>query len=193
MSAGITASIWIICEYTELYLCEIKYIAWKRWQDENNPIFCQAGLAKIHCSTLIVSHTLGGRRVGWIMTFVISAILDGCARCLPLDSFSFSLSFSLFLLYLFYCVERRTVLDHCASDYSFFLSFSLSLFLFLFESYIISDILTLMYKYFSISRLFSHSRLPLRIQTRERFAKSIVHERVGRGENSVITYIYKLA
>lgn len=53
---------------------------WKRGQTRITQFSVKQDLVKIHCPTLSVPHTLGGRRVGWIMTFVISAILDGCAR-----------------------------------------------------------------------------------------------------------------
>lgn len=80
------------------------YSVWKRRQTRIIQFSVKQDLVKIHCPTLFVSHTLGGRRVGWIMTFVISAILDGCAR------------FACFsLLYLW--VERRTVLDHLSNDF----------------------------------------------------------------------------
>lgn len=163
-------SVWIICKYTEYCICICvklnTHIDWKRRQDQNNPIFCQAGLAKIHCSTFTVSHILGGRRVGWIMTFVISAILDVRVACLSIlllslsFSLSLSLSFSLFPVSLLIesnvgpCWTRSRV--RVLFLYLFLPRSLCPLFIRIIRNFRYS--LTLMYKYFSISRLLSHIR-----------------------------------
>lgn len=156
---------------------------WKRRQTRITQFSVKQDLVKIHCPTLFVPHTLGGRRVGWIMTFVISAILDGCAR------------FACFSIPFLSCISESNV-GPCWTNLS-------NGFFSLFLPRSLRPLVTRVTRNsrfshtcinISLSPVFSHIRAYLSAFTLAKdLPKVSVHERVGRGENSVITYIYKLA